>query len=167
MSGRSKRGGWKQGEGGVGRGGALPAAWDALFICTHAPPTLSPPPPRGTRTPTLPALSLTHQQQKNSDDPTIFAWDICNEPRCEGDATHGVLRAWIDETAAYVKSLDPSHPVTVGLEGFFGPSTPDLAARCNPYRQTHGVDWAAECASPHIDFASIHLYADQVGDTGR
>ena len=46
-------------------------------------------------------------------------------------------------------------------------NTVDLAARCNPYRQTHGVDWAAECASPHIDFASIHLYADQVGDTGR
>jgi mannan endo-1,4-beta-mannosidase len=60
-----------------------------------------------------------------------------------------------------VKSLDPHHPVTVGLEGFFGPSTPDLARRCNPYNQTHGVDWARECASPHIDFASIHLYADQ------
>jgi len=52
--------------------------------------------------------------------------------------------------------------VTAGLEGFFGPSTPELAAKCNPYNQTHGVDWVANCDSQHIDFVSIHLYADQV-----
>lgn len=51
--------------------------------------------------------------------------------------------------------------MTVGLEGFFGPSTPELAAGCNPYNQTHGVDWAANNASPHVDFCSIHLYGDQ------
>jgi endo-1,4-beta-mannosidase len=38
----------------------------------------------------------------------------------------------------YVKSLDPNHMVTVGLEGFFGPSTPDLTAECNPYNQVGG-----------------------------
>ena len=75
------------------------------------------------------------------------------------------MSAWIHEAAAHVKSLDPNHPVTVGLEGFFGPSTPDLAAACNPYNQTHGVDWVADNASPAVDFVSIHLYADQVGST--
>jgi hypothetical protein len=41
----------------------------------------------------------------------------------------------------HVKSMDPNHPVTVGLEGFFGPSTPDLTAKCNPYNQV-GSRWA-------------------------
>lgn len=31
----------------------------------------------------------------------------------------------------------------------------------NPYNVTHGTDFVRECASPHIDFASIHMYADQ------
>ena len=35
-------------------------------------------------------------------------------------------------------------------------------AQCNPYNQTHGVDWYANNTSPNIDFTSIHLYADQV-----
>lgn len=101
------------------------------------------------------------------DDPAIFAWDIANEPRCEGDMTHSIVTRWVDSAAGYVKSLDPNHPVTVGLEGFFGPSSPDLAARFNPYNQLHGVDWVANNRSPNIDFTSIHLYADQwcPGDT--
>lgn len=31
----------------------------------------------------------------------------------------------------------------------------------NPYNVTHGVDFVKEFSSPHIDFASIHLYACQ------
>jgi hypothetical protein len=31
----------------------------------------------------------------------------------------------------------------------------------NPYNVTHGTDFVKECASPHLDFASIHMYADQ------
>ncbi|KAI8466427.1 MAG: glycoside hydrolase superfamily [Monoraphidium minutum] len=94
------------------------------------------------------------------DDPAIFAWDLANEPRNEG-GDPAALTAWISSAAAHAKALDPTHPVTVGLEGFFGPSTPELAAGCNPYNQTHGVDWVANNMSPHIDFCSIHLYADQ------
>ncbi|GBF97528.1 mannan endo-1,4-beta-mannosidase-like [Raphidocelis subcapitata] len=94
------------------------------------------------------------------DDPTIFAWDIVNEARCEGDTTYRKLTKWLDVTAAYVKTLDKKHPVTAGLEGFFGPSTPQLLD-CNPYNQTHGVDWVANCNTPNLDFVSIHLYADQ------
>lgn len=31
----------------------------------------------------------------------------------------------------------------------------------NPYNVTHGVDFVKEFSSPHIDFASIHMYSDQ------
>ena len=42
-----------------------------------------------------------------------------NEARCPGDTT-GKLTKWINETASFVKSLDPYTPVTCGLEGWFG-----------------------------------------------
>eukprot|EP00775_Hariotina_reticulata_P002092 gene2092-2410_t len=95
-----------------------------------------------------------------SSDPVIHSWDIANEPRCEGQVTSDRVSAWIEATAAFVKSLDSSHPVTVGLEGFFGPSTPGLMS-ANPYNAQHGVDWVRDCSSTSIDFASIHMYVDQ------
>ena len=106
------------------------------------------------------------------DDPTIHAWDLVNEPRCDeapagggGDAGAAKLARWLDETARLVKSLDPNHRVTAGLEGFFGPSAPDLAARANPYASAsvagHGADFCAAFASPHLDFCCIHLYPNQ------
>ncbi|WIA41585.1 hypothetical protein OEZ86_008948 [Tetradesmus obliquus] len=94
------------------------------------------------------------------DDPAIHSWDLANEPRCEGDESCSRIAAFIDAAAAHVKSLDSRHLVTVGLEGFFGPSSPELLA-ANPYNVTHGTDFVRECASPHVDFASIHMYADQ------
>ncbi|KAF8058333.1 MAN1 [Scenedesmus sp. PABB004] len=94
------------------------------------------------------------------DDPAIHSWDLANECRCEGDAGAGRVAAWVHAAAAHVKSLDATHPVTVGLEGFFGPSSPGLLP-ANPYNVTHGVDFVREFSSPHIDFASIHMYADQ------
>lgn len=38
--------------------------------------------------------------------------------------------------------------------------TTDLLAY-NPYTVTHGVDFVREFSTPHLDFASIHMYADQ------
>ena len=61
-------------------------------------------------------------------DPTIFSWEIMNEPRsdCADDPTPtkqycdptGVtLRSWISVASSYVKSLDASHMVSSGAEG--------------------------------------------------
>ncbi|KPJ56735.1 MAG: hypothetical protein AMS16_01920, partial [Planctomycetes bacterium DG_58] len=52
------------------------------------------------------------------DDPTIFAWELANEPRAHA-AGQTVLSNWIDGTADYIKSLDGNHMVTTGSEGFF------------------------------------------------
>lgn len=40
------------------------------------------------------------------DDPTIFAWELMNEPRCLSDPSGDTLHAWIEEMAVYVKSID-------------------------------------------------------------
>lgn len=58
------------------------------------------------------------------DDPTIMAWELCNEPRCEGDFSGSALQAWTEQSAEFLKSLDPHHLVTLGSEGFFGSSCP-------------------------------------------
>ena len=89
------------------------------------------------------------------DDPTIFAWDLMNEPRyqdaCE-DSTGLTLRAWVDEMGEYIKSVDPNHMVYAGLEGHglkygFG------GDEGNPFVYIQ--------QSPYIDFCSAHPYPDE------
>ena len=66
------------------------------------------------------------------EDPTIFGWELANEPRCEGSnlPTSGscspdITTAWVDEISSYIKSIDSNHLVGVGDEGFF--NKPDEA----------------------------------------
>jgi mannan endo-1,4-beta-mannosidase len=75
------------------------------------------------------------------DDPTIFAWELANEPRRYPDE-------WIDETAAYIKSLDPNHLVTTGSEG-------DPPGERQDFIDTHdGAD---------IDYTTIHIWPQNWG----
>ncbi len=47
------------------------------------------------------------------------------------------------------------------MEGILGPSTAAEAVAHNPYDCAGaGCDFAADCGSPHIDFACCHLYPD-------
>jgi mannan endo-1,4-beta-mannosidase len=68
------------------------------------------------------------------DDPTTFAWELMNEPRCQTDLSGKTLQAWIAEMAGYAKSVDPNHMVEIGLEGFYGESTPDRKTAAQPGR---------------------------------
>ena len=70
------------------------------------------------------------------DDPTIFAWELANEPR-------RYPQAWIDDTAALIKSLDPNHLVAAGVEGAL------------PWREQ---DFRAAHDGPHIDYATVHIW---------
>nr|CAB3474236.1 unnamed protein product [Digitaria exilis] len=97
------------------------------------------------------------------DDPTILAWELMNEPRCTTDPSGDTLQRWIEEMAAYVKSIDKKHLLTVGLEGFYGPSSPQSKLNVNPgvwKDNNYGSDFIRNAKSPDIDFASIHLYPD-------
>ena len=89
------------------------------------------------------------------DDPTIFSWELMNEPRYEnaGENSTGLtLRAWVDEMASFIKTLDPNHMVSAGLEGHqakygFG------GDEGNPFVYIH--------QSPYIDFCTAHPYPDE------
>jgi mannan endo-1,4-beta-mannosidase len=56
------------------------------------------------------------------DDPTLMAWQLCNEPR-PGVSPAVMARvlpsyyAWIDTSAALIRALDPNHMVSLGMEG--------------------------------------------------
>jgi mannan endo-1,4-beta-mannosidase len=45
--------------------------------------------------------------------PAVFAWELANEPRCNG-CDVSVLYNWIQSTSAYIKSLDSKHMVAIG-----------------------------------------------------
>lgn len=72
------------------------------------------------------------------DDPAIFAWELANEPRY-------YPQAWIDDTAAFIKSLDPNHLVTTGSEGEVG----------GEFIPTHDGD--------DIDYTCIHIWPQNWG----
>ncbi|KAL4858577.1 Mannan endo-1 [Chlorella vulgaris] len=104
----------------------------------------------------LPQSCFCHRR----DNATILGWALANEPRCAGDTSCATIPRWAHHTAAFLKALDPNHLVTVDCEGFLGASTPD-ACRHNPHNCSgSGCDFAGECGSPAIDFASCHSYPD-------
>ncbi|XP_059459651.1 mannan endo-1,4-beta-mannosidase 7-like [Corylus avellana] len=91
------------------------------------------------------------------DDPTIMAWELMNEPRCNADTSGKTLQDWITEMASYVKSIDKNHLLEVGLEGFYGESKKSS----NPNGYLLGSDFITNNQIPGIDFATVHSYPDQ------
>jgi mannan endo-1,4-beta-mannosidase len=75
------------------------------------------------------------------EDPTIFSWELGNEPR-------NYPLNWIYDTAAYIKSLDPNHMVTTGSEGALPDGTQNFLS-------THN--------SPNIDYATVHIWPQNWG----
>ncbi|KAL3145865.1 hypothetical protein ABBQ38_015235 [Trebouxia sp. C0009 RCD-2024] len=111
------------------------------------------------------------------DDPTIMAWDLMNEVRCEcfpkslypayptnveclpecGDA----LDAWVQMMANYTKEVDPNHMVTVGYEGFWGQYDPDVQYNPgNGWAGITGQNFSRNMAHAEIDFTEIHFWPD-------
>ena len=100
------------------------------------------------------------------DDPTILAWNLINEPRCEtwlvwdcGDK----LQSWIESESAFVKELDPNHMVTVGEEGFWAGDSPNEYANPTWWAKAMGQDFRRNHLPESIDFATIHIWPDTWG----
>ncbi|XP_020596290.1 mannan endo-1,4-beta-mannosidase 6-like [Phalaenopsis equestris] len=95
------------------------------------------------------------------EDSTIFAWELMNEPRCLADPSGNNLQSWIEEMAFHVKSMDPKHLVEIGLEGFYGSSTPNrFQFNPNTFASQVGTDFIRNHQTLGIDFATAHIYPD-------
>ncbi|KAH7568393.1 hypothetical protein JRO89_XS07G0286400 [Xanthoceras sorbifolium] len=93
------------------------------------------------------------------DEPTIMAWELINEPRCQADYSGKTLNGWVQEMASYLKSIDNRHLLEIGMEGFYGDSVPDRK-QFNPGYQV-GTDFISNNLINEIDFTTIHAYPDQ------
>lgn len=86
-------------------------------------------------------------------DPTIFLWELANEPRAHSDPSGNTLGAWVKEMATFVKLRDPNHLLSTGEEGWYNqPGNPDWK-----YDGSLGVDYVAHHQVPGIDACSFHL----------
>jgi mannan endo-1,4-beta-mannosidase len=87
----------------------------------------------------------TYTGKKYSEDPAIFSWQIGNEPRAFSDENKAPFAVWIAEMAAYIKSLDKNHLVSLGSEGKHG-CEQDIAL----FEKIH--------SDPNIDYLTFHVW---------
>ena len=70
------------------------------------------------------------------DEPSILAWELANEPRCN---TASLLIEWVHEMSQWIKQNAPNHLLAVGDEGYI----------TKPFLEV-----------PEIDFGTFHLYPE-------
>lgn len=78
-------------------------------------------------------------------DPAIMTWELANEPRAFSNANKEPLVNWVNETAAYIKSLDPNHLITVGSEGKAG-----CEGDIGLFEKIH--------SSKDVDYLTVHIW---------
>ncbi len=96
------------------------------------------------------------------DDPTIFSWQLANEPRrrnyTKTDSADGwdkeTITKWADEMSAHIRSIDPHHLISVGDEGGFWNGSAAF------YDGQDGTDHEALLALENVDYGTFHLYPD-------
>lgn len=84
-----------------------------------------------------------------TDDPTIMAWEIANEPRPMRSRADDAYRSWLAQATARVRSLDRKHLITLGHEGSIGTESVDL------FEQVH--------ADKNVDYLTIHMWPKNWG----
>ncbi len=83
--------------------------------------------------------------KKYSEDQTIMSWELANEPRPMDSAAINTYKNWVSETAAFIKSLDENHLVTIGTEGVISTFYNEEI-----YTAIH--------SNKNIDYATLHLW---------
>jgi mannan endo-1,4-beta-mannosidase len=80
-----------------------------------------------------------------ANDPVIMTWELANEPRAFSEANKVPFEKWVNETAAYIKSLDSNHLVTTGTEGSWGCEN-DISL----FERIH--------SSKDVDYMTVHIW---------
>ena len=109
-----------------------------------------------------------YTNRKLKDEPSVFAWELANEPRCNTDAQckDDILYNWAKEMSEYVKSIDPNHMVSLGDEGFYNKPYGyynEYTTSNYAFYGAEGVDFEKLMTIETLDFGTPHLYLDQWG----
>lgn len=83
--------------------------------------------------------------KKYIDDPAIMAWQIGNEPRAFSNEAKPAFIHWIRDVAAYVKTIDRNHLLSIGSEGEKG---------CEEDMDL----WKTIHSDQNIDYTTIHIW---------
>ena len=82
--------------------------------------------------------------KKYIDETSIMAWELANEPRPMRPASNDAYKKWIGDVAAFIKSKDKNHLVTLGHEGYIGTESIEL------FEQVH--------SDKNVDYLTIHIW---------
>lgn len=85
-----------------------------------------------------------------TEDKSIMAWEVANEPRIWNVENEKAFTNWLNEVASTIKSIDKNHLLTTGSEGKAG-SNDDIAA----FERTHN--------NPNIDYLTMHIWPKNWG----
>jgi mannan endo-1,4-beta-mannosidase len=110
----------------------------------------------------------TYNGRRYKDDPTVFAWELANEPELPDNVDNSGqgIRAWVAEMAAFIKSIDGNHLVGTGESGYdvtaagYSPLASAYNNQAFLLNGIKGVAFTQNTADPNVDFASIHLYPE-------
>jgi mannan endo-1,4-beta-mannosidase len=88
------------------------------------------------------------------EDPTIFAWELCNEARCERGllqafAKHDTLVQWAKRMSDGLRSAGIRQLIAWGGSGYLG---------------RYGEDLRAIAAGAGVDVLTLHMYASAISD---
>ena len=86
--------------------------------------------------------SINHK--KYAEEPAIMAWELANEPRPMRPSAIGTYKKFINNTASFIKNLDPNHMVTTGTEGYMSTDDMELYTEINDDK--------------NIDYLTIHIW---------
>lgn len=80
-----------------------------------------------------------------TDDPTIMAWQIGNEPRSFSKVVDEEFANWLKQTSALIRSIDSHHLISTGSEGIWG---------CDGNEELH----RRICEDPNIGYVTAHIW---------
>ncbi|WP_417368140.1 glycoside hydrolase 5 family protein [Flavobacterium beibuense] len=94
--------------------------------------------------------SNTYNDKKYTEDNTIMAWQVANEPRVFTADNEERFTLWLNDVVNLIDELDPYHLICTGSEGKAG-SADDIAI----YERTHN--------NPKIDYLTMHIWPKNWG----
>ena len=92
----------------------------------------------------------SYTKKKYTEDKTIMAWEVANEPRVFTKENEVAFTKWLNETVDEINRLDKNHLITTGSEGKAG-SNDDLAT----FERTH--------TNKNIDYLTMHIWPKNWG----